>query len=936
MFPALMSRGGSSSSRLASSSKHLYRHLAHHSPIACQTQQRTHVTMASSDVLTETLHTVTGIKLAQLEKQKTTYENAKRALLADAEREADGKKRARMLIDGAQKLPAMMTPLNQNPNLSMGNFRSFVEQAECDPSVSATFLTSYEETIRSQLDAQSNKYSFATLYGQLVKDWTSTSRDATTGSDVGAEFVAVGREEMYKQRATWEEYVFEAKETDGPAIEGYLDELFAENSSKEVKNAFETLRKDLKRFQDNWDGQTHFDKDRISQYINTILRGDVISDQKRTTLNEFLGNGIVLSEIADVLNMRMSTRKDFAWDSVTTVEQRRQLNGRYRFFPDEDLLQTIFLQCIGLVWATELRRVLTRFVNTAGVLKPTGSKLSKQAARRRRFFLGDKGAKVFNSVEFSTRKHWREKIFMDQLPAVVFEKRASYGNDKEEGEEGDSRGSPLSVVQKLVHRIQASVTMRQQLGQETAVVRSDFRWFGPSLPHSSIFAVLKYFGVQEDWLVFFRKVLEAPMAFKDEDGVGEPRIRRRGTPIGTSIGTFLGEAVLFCSDFAVNQKANGTRLYRLHDDLWLWGDVDTCSQGWTALTEFTDIMGLAFNEDKTGSCVVRRRGTTEASVDASTAAATLPQGDVVWGFLKLDSGSGRFVINQNKVDSHIEELQLQLNACRSVFDFVQAWNLYGVRFFRTYCGKVARCFGRRHVGSMLETFKQIQARVFSSSSGSVGQHLKDMIEQKLGVTGVPDGFLYFPTSMGGLGLQNPFIDLYMIRDRIETEPEEAMTKFLELEKSRYRSLQREFEKAGIDSPDDGIDDGVPNSGNVQGGYSQPPGDWSDLRDEPFMSFEEFTQQREITSQTLGHVYNRLLEVPSGIRFNLHGEVLQHAQSEQWADEYSRGWTPYERWVVQLYSGEIMSRFGSLNIVEEGLLPIGLMKMLTQSRFKWQN
>ena len=909
--------------------------------------------MASSDVLTETLHTVTGIKLSQLETQRTTYENAKRSLLDKVNREEDSRKRVRMLIDGAAQLPAMMRPLSDNPNLSVKHLRSFVEQAECDPSVSGAFLTGYEDAIRTQLDAQSNKYSFATLYGQLVKDWTSASPDSTAGSDAGAEFVAVGREEMHKQRATWEEYVFHAKQTDVSATKAYLDALFAKNATKEVTGAFEELRKGFKEFQDSWDWSSHFDKDTVLSSIDSILRGDVVSDHKRSILNEFKGNDIVLSEIADVLNMRMSTRRDFAWEGATTVEQRRQLNGRYRFYPDEDLLRSIFLEYIGARWATKLRDLLMKFATTSGVLMSADGRLSKKASRRRRFFLGSKLAKADSNVEGETKKYWRNKIFLDQLPKQLFEKRGGYGDENAEKEPEDTRESSLAVVQELIHRVQASIIMRKQLGQDTAVIRSDFRWFGPSLPHSSIFAVLEYFGVNEDWLAFFRKTLEAPMAFKDEGGLDKPRIRKRGTPIGTPLGTFLGEAVLFCSDFAVNQKGNGTRLYRLHDDLWLWGDVDTCSQGWNALTEFADVMGLAFNEEKTGSCVILKDGPAKDAVAVSPATSVLPQGDVVWGFLKLDSSSGRFVINQEKVDLHIEELKLQLNACRSVFDFVQAWNLYGVRFFRNNCGTVAGCFGRRHIDSMLETFKKIQAQVFASSSGSVSQHLKKMIEQKLGTSGIPDGFLYYPTSMGGLGLKNPFIDLYMIRDSLEKEPEDIMDTFFSNERVQYRALQRRFEKADLDSSDDEgarntliaswdnedpmnwDNTPLPFSDEVFGRYVQPPGNWSDLRDEPFMSFEEFTQHREITSHALGSLFKQLLEVPTPQNFVPHGEV----QRLTWnlpdpGQSCSR--PSYEWWVVQLYSSDIVSRFGSLSIVEEGLLPIGLMKMLTQSRFKWQN
>jgi hypothetical protein len=52
----------------------------------------------------------------------------------------------------------------------------------------------------------------------------------------------------------------------------------------------------------------------------------------------------------------------------------------------------------------------------------------------------------------------------------------------------------------------------------------------------------------------------------------------------------------------------------------------------------------------------------------------LPDGESRWGFLKLDSKSGRFEIDQEMVDGHVEELRIQLkDKSKSVIDYVQVW-----------------------------------------------------------------------------------------------------------------------------------------------------------------------------------------------------------------------------------------------------------------------
>ncbi|KAK6350827.1 hypothetical protein TWF718_004012 [Orbilia javanica] len=861
--------------------------------------------MASSDGLSETLHAVTRIKLDQLAKQTGSYESAKRALLESANDELDSRKRIRLLIDGAENLPTMAS-LKNNPTLPLDNVRKFTSQSERDPSVSESFLEDYEKMIRDELDVQSNKYSFAMLYGQLVNEWISAGKNGNgEGNGAGADWIPVGREEMHKQRATWEEYVFNEKKVDTKAIKAYLEELFRNNASKEVRLAFEDFRGRIKNLQQYWN-DSPFDVATVSAIIKTLLRVDVINDKKKATLKEFLGNDVVLKEIADVLNMRMASRKSFTWEGVSMIEQRRQLNGRYRFYPDEDLLQTIFLQYIGLKWATQWRCDLKKFITSYNVLKSAPGSITEEQLQDRGLKLGASFRNT-STLDKYLSDHWMNEIFLDQLPENMFEERGGYNSGDEEG---DTRSSPLAVVQKLLRIVQSEIIIRRRLGKDTTVIRSDFKWFGPSISHDSIFAVLEFFGVEEDWIQFFKKVLVGPIAFVDDIGA-TPRNRLRGTPIGVPIASFFGEALLFCTDFAVNQKANGARLYRLHDDIWMWGGKDTCRKGWGTLTEFAALTGLEFNEEKTGSAHIY----SDESKKVSLHHAGLPKGDVVWGFLKLDPISGFFTINTAKVDTHIEELSLQLNACKSIFDFTQAWNIYGARFFRTNCGKASVCFGRRHVDSMLETFQRIQQKIFKTATSGVGEHLKRMIMDRFGVTDIPDGYLYFPVRLGGLELQNPFVDLYLIRDAFhQKDPYELMDEFFKAEDREYSRQKERFETRK-------------KAGDTQA---------AKLQGLEFLTREEYESYREETSFLLLGTFKQLIEEPCELGVDTNGDVQTALKAA--AKGSSRGkdqWKNYDKWLFQLYAKEMMRRFGGLKIVDEGLLPMGLMAMLRQSRFKWQ-
>lgn len=849
--------------------------------------------MASSEILSQTLSSITTIKLSQLQKQKTEYESRKRSLLEDVASETDTRKRAKALLDGTKQLPSMTA----NPVISLDNLRRFVEQAEHDPSVSEYFLRDYEATLRNDLEVQSNKYEFASLYGKLVNEWTSAGKADEEG------FEPVGREEMHEQRATWEEYVFKPKETDGAAIKAYLERIFL-SGSKDVKRAYDVLVSSVQDFQKYAIGTgTHFDEYSVGTCIKGMLRSDLLTDEKRATLRDFQGNSVVLSEIADVLNMRMATRSSWSWGEAQIIEQRRNLNGRYRFYPDEDLLHAIFIYYIGRRFAVHLREALLAFMNSEGVWKPDARPISKDDVRRRKYFLAEEAPHSGVTVEGKREKHFKDSIFLDQLPAEMQEVRGSYGHEMMAG---DTRKGHVQVTQELLHMMETEILLSRKLARDMVVIRSDFKWFGPSIPHSSIFAVLEFFGVNSEWLDFFRRALEVPLRFKQDPADAEPQMRKRGTPLSTPLADYFGESLLFVLDFAVNQTA-GTMLYRLHDDMWLWGEPEKCAAGWEAMVQFADVVGLDFNTDKTGSAVMATQG---SEVDAGVL-EKLPKGDVTWGFLRLDPENGRFVINQAEVDKHVAELKLQLDACHTVFDWIQAWNVYGVRFFTNNSGRPANCYGRAHVDSMLATFQRIQATLFGAESGGAGDHLKKMISSRFGVRDLPDGYLYFPVGMGGLGLQNPFVKLYLIRDQTVEEPEKLVDDFLEDEEAEYRRAKERFEE--------------------EGAGERTQSEWDDLRGQEFMSHEEFVRYRERTSVLLFNTYNRLMAQPVEKDVELRGEVKAALEGE---DEWY-ALSGYDRWVVQLFCKDMLARFGGLNVVDKGLLPMGLMGMLRESRFKWQ-
>ncbi|KAH7471983.1 hypothetical protein FOMA001_g13037 [Fusarium oxysporum f. sp. matthiolae] len=81
-------------------------------------------------------------------------------------------------------------------------------------------------------------------------------------------------------------------------------------------------------------------------------------------------------------------------------------------------------------------------------------------------------------------------------------------------------------------------------------------------------------------------------------------------------------------------EQDGMLLYRLHNDLWLCGEPLHCKRAWVVMNEYAKVLGLTFNESKTGSVYITEDA-KERDVDVASA---LPEGSVRVGHLDETQG----------------------------------------------------------------------------------------------------------------------------------------------------------------------------------------------------------------------------------------------------------------------------------------------------------
>ncbi|KAK4179999.1 hypothetical protein QBC36DRAFT_52256 [Triangularia setosa] len=901
--------------------------------------------MASpTSVLSKTLQSITRSKIHELESRHKSYEARKSDLLEKVDAATDERDRLNLLLDAFRELyPGART------DESLHNVERWLAQSRYDASIPVSKLVSFGRELREKLDHQSRKLNMAHLYSRLLTEWMDqpttnlTPTSADDGDSDSFELVERQRQRLSELVDRFESVVFEPLETSDDEIRKFLDHRFPDEKSQK---ALEELRKDIADETSSFMSQTSpFDQSSLTSCIKGLLTEDILSDEKQAILRDFLESEVAQAEIADVLNMRFSDIKQWQWDAGKDgirVMPRVGLNGKYRVWADDDILQMIFVQYIGVRLCNIVRPALKTFMKAVCKRNLDGSRVPNPAeTERRRYYLNDFPSD--RNVEAIRMNEYMETFFLSQLPAT--ETSLFGGNhydDDSDGSDGSSIQDLETPTQKksgikqqllrrlttelLVHRLRdVTLETRKGPGSPVALVQTDLQWYATGLSHSTVYSVMQYVGFGQDWIDFFKKYLESPLnldaASDDRPQLG-PRIRKRGVPMAHASEKLTGELVLFFMDVVVNRET-GILLYRLHDDIWLLGEPSRAAKAWKCMQSFAQVFGLEFNRSKTGSAYLP--GTSKKDPEISD---TLPTGSVSIGFLQLDQETGRWTINQKLVFAHVDQLKKQLDECNSVLSWVQTWNSCIGRFFSHTFGEPAFCFGREHVNEVLDTYTKMLQRLFPEANGkrgSVVEHLKGLLHDRFGVSDLPDSFIFLPEQLGGLGLRNPFVSLFLIRNDITETPDEILDEYLKWEHESYLEQKKSFEKEddkyryrrlrSIVSPQE-----LSETTSIK-----------ESEQDIFFPFEEFCRFRERTQLKYRAAYEKLQSVPRTEDIRLSTEVGRKlraflAENVQLDSE--------KKWFLQLYAEELLRDFGSLNLVDKQFLPVGVLAMMRGKKVSW--
>lgn len=269
--------------------------------------------------MSETLQSITDTKIGELEKRRNAYASSKQKILQSLEdKEVNVRDRVSILIKEITKWP---DEKESNSKDELHNIARWLEQSTFDPSVPESKLLVYEKLLRSSLDRGSRLLDLAHLYSHLLTEWIRTpasggsEADMLDKSDSDESFEVVEdtqKARLQQLRDKFTQVVFEPLETDEVEIDNYLRQLFQGHHGE---RALERMRVDVSSLGKSMRQESfRIDNQSLKWCIKALLKNQLLSDEKKASLSNFLKDDAVLSEIRDVLNMRYRDLDLWDWN----------------------------------------------------------------------------------------------------------------------------------------------------------------------------------------------------------------------------------------------------------------------------------------------------------------------------------------------------------------------------------------------------------------------------------------------------------------------------------------------------------------------------------------------------------------------------------------------------------------------------------------------
>lgn len=919
------------------------------------------------------LKRTTEVKLRELSKHERKLEAHYAALLADVAHPDHQqqlpahtlRRQLDTLYEGVKDLQVVQTHVHSG----LSGVDELVEFAAADPWTTRRVLQQHAERILREIDQKRALWRHNKLLGALLLealDETDRAQKKAGGRSSGgddaqpepaSDFAASGGDAGPLMGLTKEEtqtrlesFFFAPAAVQEDDVHAFLaTQVFhvradaSKEKTKRAQDALSVARASMRAFSESFLART-VDSEDVLACVAAMLRDKAsFSDDIVQFLEDVKSNKDMQVELAHVLTIQLSNMREFKWpEEGVTVEIKRGMNGRFRCFLQEDALTALLFQYIGLSWSVQMKEVLTKLLDS----------------------VRDEAKFDPGSID-SSRSTMAKRFCLSALPDSFESAGGAYGEDNDDTAKKLSKQDIVRLVlteAHLAHALGVADSSNKRSSTSLTAVTTDLEFFGPSVCHDAVFACLRFLGVEDPMLAIFRTYVGIPLVFP---GYPSPKPMRRGLSVGRMMTTFLSELLLFVMDYKVLAE-NNLSLYRMHDDIWFFdADENKVLRAWHEMNRVAGVLGLKFNEEKSGSLRIDIGGDAGSSSPASSTDAppgiALPSRSIKWGLLMLRS-DGTVQIAKEEVTAFATEMADRLSAAGSVLAWINVYNKY-MGFFQRNLGNASPVFGLSYVDAILETLKDIHLLVFPQTQGDVLASLNAKIAANHpefvadSTPSLPAAWVHWSMELGGLGLVNAFLAVWSLKEPMfeHLQTHHSSTGTIWPKERKHWEWRRPFEtsfQVDVKEPFDLFAESVEAKGVKWAKSANRQQQFMYLKTTKFTDAQRWDSNDKVAiddSYSL-RTFDEFLALVPRVRLGsvqsefvaLTGEVEAKdpelstaAQREASTLLQAAGVSgSYWKWVAFIYGEQLLSEFGSVSFFSRELLPAQLIQAIKTTAVSW--
>ena len=473
----------------------------------------------------------------------------------------------------------------------------------------------------------------------------------------------------------------------------------------------------------------------LTEILEQIAQNTNQSGPARQEAQQLIQNASQRKELLDALIIWGSDWASCNWPTEGVTVEARHKQTRWRLFLNADLHTICLYEFVGKKWRDTVNRCFASpFTDYSFLMQKDYVPILLEGSEDN----DTSGDADSDPEEGSYAKQWNS----------IRGKRARARKQLQPGETTASGGEYHGQMSGLPLLVNAEVRLHQAAYPDDTlyVVKADLRDFYASIPHDvlhSIIDTLVPSPVERDLL---HRFLTPTIRYTNPEGETATAPVTCGVPLAFSLSASFADLLLRLLERYVRQEAPAVRFFRQVDDMFLLtSDPAQAVIAWQHLQAFCNACGLRVNEEKCGSVAIG---------ELSELPSGLPNGPARWGMLEL-TASGDWLPHEPTITRHqVQTEQAVMHTSKSLLTMAQTYNA-GVNYLLLMLAldcplSPTHQTNARHAVSRFH-------EQFSGEGEGIVAKLSCLIRERFepDTPMIPEAWLYWPVTAGGLGLKNP-------------------------------------------------------------------------------------------------------------------------------------------------------------------------------------